>query len=76
MAPHFFAPHFFTAPDFDFAARTALGHAALGTSDIGPILAVLSRIADGDAAGWYAAWRTEADRLRAAADTARKAGPT
>ena len=74
MAPHFFAPHFFTAPDFDFAARTALGHAALGTSDIGPILAVLSRIADGDAAGWYAAWRTEADRLRAAADTARKAG--
>ena len=74
MAPHFFAPHFFTAPDFDFAARTALGHAALGTSDIGPILAVLSRIADGDAAGWYTAWRTEADRLRAAADTARKAG--
>ena len=49
---------FFSSPDFDFAARTALGHAALGTSDIGPILEALSRIADGDAAGWYAAWRT------------------
>jgi hypothetical protein len=45
------APHFFDDPDFDFTARTALGHAALGTSDIGPILEVLSRIEDGDAAG-------------------------
>jgi hypothetical protein len=68
------APHFFDAPDFDFAARTALGHAGMGTSDVGPILEVLSRIADGDAAGWYAAWHEEADRLRAAADDARAAG--
>jgi hypothetical protein len=68
------APHFFDSPDFDFAARTALGHAALGTSDIGPILEVLSRIDDGDAVGWYKAWREQADRSRAAATAARGAG--
>jgi hypothetical protein len=68
------APHFFDDPDFDFTARTALGHAALGTSDIGPILEVLSRIEDGDAAGWYTAWHGQADRLRDAAVAARAAG--
>ena len=43
------AVHFFDDPDFDFAARTALGHAALGTSDVGPIVELLSRIGNGDA---------------------------
>jgi hypothetical protein len=45
------AVHFFDDPDFDVAPRTALGRAALGTSDVGPILEVLTPIADGDAAG-------------------------
>jgi hypothetical protein len=68
------APHFFDDRDFDFAARTALGHAAMGTSDIGPILEVLARIDDGDSAGWYAAWHDEAGRLLAAATDARAVG--
>jgi hypothetical protein len=68
------AAHFFDDPDFDFAARTALGHAAMGTSDVGPILAALARIENGDATGWYTAWREQADRLRGAATAARDAG--
>jgi len=42
------AAHFFDDPDFDFTACTSLGHAALGTSDIGPILEALARIENGD----------------------------
>ena len=57
-------PSVLTRPRIDFAARTALGHAALGTSDIGPILEALSRITDGDAVSWYTAWREQADSLR------------
>ena len=56
---------FFAQPDLDFIARTAVGHAAMGTSDIGPVLETLSRCADGDPAGWYAAWHEQADRLHA-----------
>ena len=65
---------FFASPDVDFIARTAVGHAAMGTSDIGPVLEVLSRCTDDDPAGWYAAWHEQADRLRAAAVDARAAG--
>ena len=67
---------FFASPDVDFIARTAVGHAAMGTSDIGPVLEVLSRCTDDDPVGWYAAWHEQADRLRAAAVDARAAGNT
>lgn len=65
---------FFAQPDLDFIARTAIGHAAMGTSDVGPVLETLSRCADGDPVGWYDAWHEQADRLHAAAVDARAAG--
>jgi hypothetical protein len=65
---------FFTTDDFDFAARTALGHAGLGTSDVGPVLATLTRIADGDPDSWYAAWHEQAGRFEQVAAEAEKAG--
>lgn len=65
---------FFSDADFDFSARTALGHAAMGTSDIGMVLETVSAIADGDAVSWYTAWHDRADRMRRAADDARDAG--
>lgn len=65
---------FFTTADFDFAARTALGHAGLGTSDVGPVLTTLSRITDGDPERWYAAWHEQAGRFEQAAAEAETAG--
>ncbi|GAA3610183.1 alpha/beta hydrolase family protein [Microlunatus ginsengisoli] len=55
---------FFTADDFDYNAKTMLGHAAQGVIDIGLALATLDRIPDGDAVGWYRAWSDTADTLR------------
>lgn len=66
----------FAKPDVDFVARTAVGHAAMGTSDIGPVLETLSRCTGDDPAGWYEAWHEQADRFRAAATEARSAGHT
>ncbi|GAA0646618.1 alpha/beta hydrolase family protein [Brevundimonas lenta] len=65
---------FFDNPDLDFVARTAVGHAAMGTSDIGPVLETLSRCADGDPTRWHDSWSAEADRFQAAAVEARAAG--
>jgi len=65
---------YFADDDFDFAARTAIGHAAQGTGDIGPVLATLNRIENGNAASWYDAWHTAADAARAEAEAARAAG--
>lgn len=65
---------FFTADDFDFAARTALGHAGMGTSDVGPVLATLARVTDGDPESWFVAWHEQAERFSRAADEAEKAG--
>lgn len=65
---------FFTTDDFDFAARTALGHAGLGTSDVGPVLETLTRVTDGDPDSWYAAWHEQAERFELAAAEAEKAG--
>ncbi|HEV7653501.1 MAG TPA: dipeptidyl aminopeptidase, partial [Mycobacteriales bacterium] len=62
---------FFTSEDFEAAARSAIGRAGFGGPDIGLVLATLDRIADGDAAGWYAAWLETADQLRAQAISAR-----
>jgi hypothetical protein len=64
----------FADHDFDFSARTALGHAAVGTSDIGLVLEAIAEITDGDARSWYTAWHDRADRLRHDADTAHAAG--
>jgi hypothetical protein len=65
---------FFTAADFDFAARSALGHAGMGTSDVGVVLATLAGITDGDPDSWYAAWHAQAGRFEQAAADAEKAG--
>ena len=61
---------YFADEDFDFTARTALGHAAQGTGDIGPLLALFERIENGNASSWYEAWRQMADGARAAAISA------
>ena len=66
----------FTDPDVDFVARTAIGHAAMGTSDIGPVLETLARCSDNDPVGWHDAWREQGDRFSAAAVEARAAGNT
>lgn len=55
---------FFTAPDFDFAARTALGHAAQGVIDIGLVLTTLASIVDGQPTGWFDSWQRTAASLR------------
>jgi hypothetical protein len=47
---------FFTEPDFDFGARIALGAAAAGVGDAGPVLATLDGIIDGDPQSWFDAW--------------------
>ena len=55
---------FFEAPDFDFAARTLIGHAAQGMIDIGLVLATVDKINDGDPTSWYDAWFAAAEMLR------------
>jgi len=55
---------FFTADDFDYNAKTMLGHVNQGMIDIGLALATLDRIPDGDAVGWYRAWFDTAEQLR------------
>jgi hypothetical protein len=65
---------FFTTADFDFAARTAVGHAGMGTSDVGSVLETLTRVTDGDPDSWYAAWHEEAGRFEQVAAEAEKAG--
>lgn len=70
------APLFFTASDFEFAARSAIGHAAVGISDAGRVLATLGEIADNDPTSWYDAWRRAGDDHRARAEDARAEGHT
>ena len=47
---------FFAAADFDFAAKTLIGHAGQGMIDIGLVLATVDKINDGDPRSWYDAW--------------------
>lgn len=65
---------FFADDDFDFAARTAIGHAAQGTGDLGPVLVAFSQIENGNSVSWYNAWRTVADAAANDAATALTAG--
>jgi len=58
------AGRYFEDADFDFAARTALGHAAQGTGDAGAVLALLSRIENGNSVSWYDAWHEAAEEAR------------
>lgn len=74
-APH--ARHrFFAADDFDFCARTVLGHAAQGVIDLGLTFTTVDRITDGDPVSWYQAWHDTADALQAQAWASRSAGNT
>lgn len=54
---------FFAADDFDFAARTALGHAGMGLIDIGLVLQAVDATTSGDAQSWYDAWVAVGDSL-------------
>ena len=65
---------FFTADDFDYNAKTMLGHAAQGVIDIGLALATLDKIPNGDAVGWYRAWFDTAEKLRAQGLASAQAG--
>ena len=64
----------FETDDFDFAARTALGHTVAGMSDIGRVLATLRQITDGDPVSWYTAWHSAAEDHRTHALAAAAAG--
>ena len=64
----------FASPDFDFVARTILGHAAQGAIDVGLCLSAFRQVADGDTAGWYREWHAVADRLRSQAEASRANG--
>ena len=66
--------HFFGHNAFEAAARSAIGKAAIGTSDIGLVFAVLERITDGDFQSWYTEWKSTADELRSQAEASRAAG--
>lgn len=65
---------FFDDEDLNFAVLLALGFAYHGTADAGEVLATIEGVADGDRDAWVQAWKTTADRLRADADAAEKAG--
>ena len=54
---------FFAADDFDFAAKTIIGHAAQGMIDIGLVLSTLDAIADSNPSSWYSSWRATAESL-------------
>lgn len=65
---------FFASNDFDYVAKTILGHAAQGSIDIGLVLATLNKIADFDAVGWFRAWYATAEALRTQALASRVTG--
>ncbi len=64
------AGRYFADDDFDFAARTALGHAAQGMLDVGQVLVTYRRIDNGDPESWFRAWHDLADALVAQATAA------
>jgi Prolyl oligopeptidase family len=61
---------FFANADFDYEARTVLGAAASGIGDVGLVLAILDRVADGDPQSWFDAWTAAAADLAARGDEA------
>lgn len=65
---------FFADPGFDFVTRCMIGYAAQGVMDVGQVLATIARVKDGDADGWYAAWRATAERLHAIAEASLAVG--
>ncbi|MGV1008273.1 MAG: alpha/beta hydrolase family protein [Dermatophilaceae bacterium] len=64
----------FTAPDFQAAARSAIGRAGIGAPDVGLVLRTLAKVSDGDAQSWYAAWTRTAEALASEATASRSAG--
>ncbi|KAH6650460.1 Alpha/Beta hydrolase protein [Chaetomium tenue] len=66
--------HFFKGQFFDFEVVRILGVAVYGGSDIAEVLEAVGHIKDGDAESWGRAWKTQAERAEALAETAMKAG--
>lgn len=64
----------FTSADFDFVAKTILGHAAQGAIDVGLCLRTFDQVADGDSVGWYRAWSATAEWLHSQASASEAAG--
>jgi predicted alpha/beta-fold hydrolase len=67
-------PHLFDAPDFAYAALSAIGKATQGVMDIGLVFATFERIRDDDPTSWFTAWKSTADDLRRQADESSAAG--
>jgi len=64
----------FATRDFNSQLQRSLGKVYLGAASVGEAMAVADAIADGDTAGWHAAWRRLADDLEERAGAARAGG--
>jgi dienelactone hydrolase len=64
----------FEDSDFDYEARIMLGATACGVGDVGPVLATIDRITDGDAHSWFEAWTGLAADFAARGERALAAG--
>lgn len=64
----------FATRDFNSQLQRSLGKVYLGAASAGEAMAVADAIADGDLAGWHAAWRRLADDLERRAGEARAGG--
>jgi dienelactone hydrolase len=80
LAHDFARPHqvftagFFRDRDLDFATRGLLGLAPSGAAEPGEVLATVAGIKEGDAEGWFHAWRDLGIRLQQEAAALRAAG--
>lgn len=73
-SPHeAFSAGFYGNPEFDYAVRRLLGHAAAGCSEPGEVLATIAGIRDNDYGTWFTAWRDLGLRLNALAEDSRDA---
>jgi hypothetical protein len=65
---------FFKNDSFQFAVENALGEGYHQATDVGEVLATISRIPNGDAAAWVREWSATCDRLAGLAGAAEATG--
>lgn len=74
-SPHeAFSAGFYRSPEFDFAVRGLLGHAASGATEPGEVLTTIADVKDGDWQGWHSAWLALGTRLHSLGEELREAG--